>query len=98
MIFLEYMNGSSMDKVINAYHDRYSEDFCQYTLYKAARGLLKMHNKNVLHRDIKSNNILCSDEGDIKIADLGFSVMLSDQASYRQTRKGTLNWFSPEIA
>ena len=41
----------------------YSEDFCRYSLYKAAKGLLAMHNKNVLHRDIKSDNILYSEDG-----------------------------------
>ena len=48
-------------------HENYSEDFCKYTLYKVARGLNSMHNKNVLHRDIKSDNILYSLDGSIKI-------------------------------
>jgi len=63
-----------------------------------ASGLRDMHNKNVLHRDIKSDNILCRADGDIKIADLGLSVFLTEQQSYRKTRAGTTNWISPEIA
>ena len=57
-----------------------------------------MHNKNVLHRDIKSDNILYSADGDVKITDLGFSCFLSEQAAWRKTKKGTPNWVSPEIA
>ena len=57
-----------------------------------------MHNKNVLHRDIKSDNILSNMDGCVKLADLGFSVFLSKQEEYRKTKKGTPNWVSPEIA
>ena len=57
-----------------------------------------MHYHNILHRDIKSDNILCRPNGDIKIADMGFSVFLSEQQQYRATQKGTLSWISPEIA
>ena len=42
-IFLDYMNGSSIDKVIHEQHQSYSEEFCKYSLYKAAMGLMKMH-------------------------------------------------------
>ena len=57
-----------------------------------------MHRKNVLHRDIKSENILIRKNGDIKIADLGLSVFLHEQQMFRNSLKGTMNWFSPEIA
>ena len=43
-----------------------------------AQGLKAMHDKNILHRDIKSDNILCNAQGDIKVADLGFSVFLTE--------------------
>ena len=48
-----------------------------YSIWCAAQGLSAMHQKNILHRDIKSDNILCSEKGDIKIADLGLSVSLT---------------------
>ena len=62
-----------------------------------AMGLNEMHQKNILHRDIKSDNILCSSDGQIKIADLGFSVFLTQQEAFRRTRLGTAQWVSPEI-
>ena len=56
-----------------------------------------MHNKNILHRDIKSDNILVRPNGEIKLADLGFSVFLSEQEAYRKSQRGTPSWVSPEI-
>ena len=78
-IFLEYMEDGALSDIIIKQNRKYSEEFCRYTLYKTAKGLLRMHSKNVLHRDIKSDNILCDRTGEIKIADLGFSVFLSEQ-------------------
>ena len=66
-----------MTNIVLKGYQSYSEDFCRYTLYKVAKGLLAMHNKNVLHRDIKSDNVLYSADGAIKITDLGFSCFLS---------------------
>ena len=60
-------------------NENYSEEFCRYTLFKVAKGLQAMHRKNVLHRDIKSDNVLYSANGEIKLTDLGFSTFLSEQ-------------------
>ena len=57
-LVLELMDLGSMDQIIK--WGAYSEDFCRYSLYKVALGLSKMHKHGVLHRDIKSNNILFS--------------------------------------
>ena len=78
-IILELMEQGSMTNIVTKYNKTYSENFCRYTLYKVAKGLQKMHLNNVLHRDIKSDNILHSANGDIKITDLGFACFLSDQ-------------------
>jgi len=83
--------------MIENYQPYYSEDFCRYALWKVARGLWSMHRKNVLHRDIKSDNILFSRDGEVKITDLGFSVFLSEQNEFRKSKKGTPNWVAPEI-
>ena len=84
-LILEYMNQGSMTNIITNFNQDYSEDFCRYSLYKVTLGLSQMHRYNVLHRDIKSDNILYSDTGDIKIADLGLSCILSQQQQFRLT-------------
>ena len=57
-----------------------------------------MHARNVIHRCIKSDDILCRSNGEIKIGDFGFSVMLSQEAPRRLTQRGTPSWVPPEIA
>ena len=44
-----------------------------------ARGLADMHDQGILHRDIKSDNVLCRSDGDIKLADLDISVFLTEE-------------------
>ena len=56
-----------------------------------------MHTNNVLHRDIKSDNILFSLDGEIKITDLGFACSLDEKRNQRKTKIGTPNWVAPEI-
>ena len=96
-VFLDYMDGYEITNVIKDYNEHYSENFIKYSIYMVAKGLKDMHTMNILHRDIKSDNILCNRNGDIKVADLGLSVFLSEQQAYRKTRAGTINWMSPEI-
>lgn len=71
------MRGGELTKILKTAKrigHHFSEEFCKYTLFCVANGLKDMHDKNILHRDIKSDNILFKDDGTIKIADLGFSV------------------------
>ena len=62
-----------------------------------AKGLADLHKQNVIHRDIKSDNILCARNGQIKITDLGCSVLLHKEKAHRCTRIGTGDWYAPEI-
>ena len=78
-ILLDYMNLESLTNLVSSETRNFSEKSCKYILYKIARGLFKMHSNQVLHRDVKSENILINDEGDVKIADFGFSVFLCDE-------------------
>ena len=68
-----------MTKIVLKRQGRFSEDFIRWSLYQVAKGLKAMHDKQILHRDIKSDNILVRDNGDVKVADMGFSVFLSEQ-------------------
>ena len=50
-----------------------------------------------MHRDLKSDNVLLRTNGEVKIADLGFSVFLTQEDEMRIERKGTPSWVAPEI-
>ena len=77
-MMLEYMDQGSIANILAVHHMNYSEEFCKYSLYKVAKGLFKMHQNNVLHRDIRSDNIHCSSDGEVKIADFGNFKILSE--------------------
>ena len=64
------MRGGELTKILKTAKrigHHFSEEFCKYTLFCVANGLKDMHDKNILHRDIKSDNILFKDDGTIKI-------------------------------
>ena len=67
-----------MDDAMTAYvqnwYKSYTENICKYVLKKAIDGLAFLHERNIIHRDIKSDNLLMSVNGDIKLADFGYAV------------------------
>ena len=78
-VFLDYMDGGSLTKFIENYYKEYSEETMKYMLWMSAQGIKSLHDRNVLHRDIKSDNVLCTPStGDIKVADLGLAVFLTE--------------------
>ena len=79
------MNGRELKHIITTSYDEYSDEFIKYTIWSAASGLQAMHLEEILHRDIKSDNIFCTIDGDIKIADLGLSVCLTKEQAWRKT-------------
>ena len=76
-IVLELMDGGALTSMLEEMLGNYSEAFCKYTLYRTVQGLVDLHRQNIIHRDVKSDNILCKGNGEIKIADFGFAVMLT---------------------
>ena len=87
-VVLEFMDGGSMgdliksafsgDSLCDTTYQDFSEDFIRWSLYQVVLGLHAMHEENILHRDVKSDNILFRKNGEVKLADLGFSVFLSE--------------------
>ena len=76
---IDYMEGKELTHVIQEYGNHYSESFIKYSIYMVACGLADMHAQGILHRDIKSDNVLCSSDGDIKLADMDISVFLTEE-------------------
>ena len=50
------------------------ENICAYILQQTLIGLEYLHKKNIVHRDIKSDNILINSDGELKLADFGYAT------------------------
>eukprot|EP00177_Eucheuma_denticulatum_P002845 GFKZ01005100.1.p1 GENE.GFKZ01005100.1~~GFKZ01005100.1.p1 ORF type:complete len:425 (+),score=63.86 GFKZ01005100.1:374-1648(+) len=73
-----------------------SEAHIAYILRETIRGVWAMHSGGRLHRDIKSDNVLVSSEGEIKLADFEYTAVLTEETPKRNTVVGTAWWMAPE--
>lgn len=93
-LIIEYApQGELYKKLMRA--GRFSEKQSALYVQEMARALIYMHSKHVIHRDIKPENLLVGFNGELKIADFGWSVHAP--SSRRTTLCGTLDYLPPEM-
>ena len=78
-IFLELMDCGALTQVIEDRRGKYGEDFIRYVTLRTVQGLDFLHKRGIMHRDIKSDNVLLSENGNVKLADFGYAVLLSKE-------------------
>lgn len=96
-ISMEYFKGDSLRAHLES-EGRYSEDDVVPILISIARGMSAAHAEGVVHRDLKPDNILISDELEVKIVDFGLAKALDENSELTATGVGvgTPYYMSPE--
>ena len=72
------------------------EKLIAYITKSIVASLVFLHSKYIIHRDLKSDNILISESGEVKLGDLGASAFLTRSKRRRHTVVGTPDWMAPE--
>ena len=62
---------------------------------QVVEGVSFLHDNNIIHRDIKLDNLLLDNDGNIKIADFGLAIELQDPNEKHYTMCGTPNYIAP---
>ena len=98
-IAMEYVDGKSVRELINkngGIHEPQALDI----ILQASLGLKSAHRMNILHRDIKPDNLILNKQGEVKVADFGLALDLSESKSQGGLKKieGSPHYMSPEQA
>lgn len=94
-IILEYApNGSLRKRLDKQPGKRFDEKFAARCIYSCADALSYLHERDIIHRDVKPDNILLAENDEVKLADFGLSVNTQNQR--RRTICGTPDYIPPE--
>lgn len=94
-IFMEYMSGGSLAGMLKKF-DVLPEPMLRVYMLQAIQGVAYLHQRNIVHRDIKADNILLHSDGTVKLSDFGTSREVSDSANLL-TVTGTPWFMAPEV-
>ena len=96
-LILEYCSSGSAIDLMIAMNRTFTEIEISTIMENVLQGLITIHSINLIHRDIKGANILLSEDGYAKLGDFGVGIRLTGDAGYRNSKKGSPYWMSPQV-
>ncbi|CAM9922307.1 unnamed protein product [Lampetra planeri] len=94
-VVMEFLEGGALTDIVT--HTRMNEEQIATVCVSVLRALAYLHGQGVIHRDIKSDSILLTADGRIKLSDFGFCAQVSKEVTRRKSLVGTPYWMAPEV-
>ncbi|XP_051845015.1 serine/threonine-protein kinase PAK 4 isoform X3 [Antechinus flavipes] len=94
-VVMEFLEGGALTDIVT--HTRMNEEQIAAVCLAVLRALSVLHAQGVIHRDIKSDSILLTHDGRVKLSDFGFCAQVNKEVPRRKSLVGTPYWMAPEL-
>lgn len=94
-VVMEFLEGGALTDIVT--HTRMNEEQIATVCLSVLKALSVLHSQGVIHRDIKSDSILLTHDGRVKLSDFGFCAQVSKEVQRRKSLVGTPYWMAPEL-
>jgi len=96
-VLLELCGGGAMDDILIELETGFDENVIAAMTYQMTDAIVFLHEKFVIHRDLKAGNVLLKQDGTVKLTDFGVSAKNKKKDQKRNTFIGTPYWMAPEV-
>ncbi|KAK9497813.1 hypothetical protein O3M35_003733 [Rhynocoris fuscipes] len=98
-VIMEKLKGDMLEMILSSEKGRLSERITKFLITQILVALKHLHNKNIVHCDLKPENVLLSSDSDfpqVKLCDFGFARIIGEK-SFRRSVVGTPAYLAPEV-